>query len=115
MKTILVSVALCFTCLACTLHSQTFIKPKESFVLGNNQHDRFTVFVKNDSDSELTFYHAPVDGGRHSFQNLKPNEKTTFHVDKNTALLIENKTEKLAKVNLKVVGDLGLSMGYTNP
>ncbi len=33
-------------------------------------------------------------------------------VDKNTALVIDNQTNIMATVKLKITGDVGLSMGY---
>jgi hypothetical protein len=43
-----------------------------------------------------------------------PNETVKVKADKNTALVIENKSSEQANVTLKVTGDIGLSMGYKN-
>jgi hypothetical protein len=99
---------------SCALNSNTTIKPNDSFVLGNNEHGSFKVKLKNVSKNELEVYHAPIEGGKHSSQNVKPGESIRIRVDKNTALVIENKSADTASVDLKVTGDIGLSMGYKN-
>ncbi len=97
-----------------TLHSNTIIKPNDSFILGNNQHGTFKVKLQNVSKNEIEVYHAPINGGKHSFQIVKPDNKVTINVDANTALYFVNKSNDTASINLKVTGDLGLSMGYKN-
>ncbi len=95
-----------------TLTSNTIIKANESFVLGNNRHGSFKVKLRNVSTSNLDVYMAPVDGGIYSRQQVKPDETVSVHVESNTAIVIENATDKTASVDLKVSGDTGLSMGY---
>jgi len=114
MKYLFLIFALAILVSSCALNSNTTIKPNDSFVLGNNEHGSFKVKLKNVSKNELEVYHAPIDGGKHSPQNVKPDESTRIKVDKNTALVIENKSADTASVDLKVTGDVGLSMGYKN-
>jgi len=57
---------------------------------------------------------APISGGTHSPLIVAPNEIVKVKADKNTALIIENKSTEPANVDLKVTGDIGLSMGYKN-
>ncbi len=57
---------------------------------------------------------APISGGTHSPLIVAPNETVNVKADKNTALIIENKSTKPANVALKVTGDIRLSMGYKN-
>lgn len=97
-----------------TLNSNTSIKPNESFVLGNNEHGSFKVVLKNISNHDLRLVMAPVSGGTHSPLIVSPNETIKLKTDKNTALIIENKSTEPANVALKVTGDIGLSMGYKN-
>jgi hypothetical protein len=97
-----------------TLHSNTAIKPNDSFVLGNNEHGSFKVKLTNTSKNDLEVYMAPVAGGSHSRKTVKQNESISVKVEKNTALIVDNKSTDTASVNLKVKGDLGLSMGYKN-
>ena len=84
----------------------------ESFVLGNNKHGSFKVNLKNTSKNDIEVYEAPIGGGKHSLQVIKPNSMVTLKVDPNTALFIQNKSEDTAYVKLKVTGDVGLSMDY---
>lgn len=97
-----------------TLNSNTSIKPNESFVLGNNEHGSFKVVLKNISNHDLRLVMAPISGGTHSPLIVAPNEIVIVKADKNTALIIENKSTEPAHVDLKVTGDIGLSMGYKN-
>ena len=90
------------------------IKPKDSFILGNNEHGSFKVKLTNVSENEIKIYNAPINGGTHSPQIIRPNEIIIIKVEKNTALIFENKFDETASVNLKITGDLGLSMGYKN-
>jgi hypothetical protein len=95
-----------------TLTSTTSIDANNSFVLGNNPHGTFSVRLKNISEEDIELHRAPIDGGRHSFETVKPGETIKVNVDKNTALVIDNKSTKKASVELFVTGDTGLSMGY---
>ena len=97
-----------------TLHSTTTIKANDAFILGNNQHGRFFASVTNISTSPLTVWQYPIDGGRHSPLTLQPATNVKVRVDRNTALRIENSSEKSVDVQLVVKGDVGLSMGYKN-
>jgi hypothetical protein len=97
-----------------SLNSNTTIKPNDSFVLGNNEHGTFKVVLKNFSNHELKIFMAPNSGGTHSYIIVVPNETVKVKADKNTALVIENKSSEQANVTLKVTGDIGLSMGYKN-
>lgn len=97
-----------------SLTSNTTIKPNDSFLLGNNEHGSFKATLKNVSSVDLEVYLAPINGGKHSAQIVKPNEVISVKVDSNTALVINNKSADSASVDLKVKGDLGLSMGYKN-
>lgn len=98
-----------------TLHSTTYIKANDAFVLGNNEHGKFHVNVTNTSRYELTIWQYPIDGGRHSPLTLKPAGTAKIDVDKNTGIHIENNANEEVAVKLKVKGDVGLSMGYKNP
>jgi len=97
-----------------TLTSTTAIDAKNSFVLGNNQHGEFSVRLKNISQSDIEVHRAPIDGGRHSFETIKPGQTIKVKVEKNTAMVISNKSNEVASVELFVKGDTGLSMGYKN-
>lgn len=97
------------------LHSTTTIAANNAFILGNNQHGSFSVNLKNISKTEVTAWRCPIGGGQHSPVQVKPNEELFIRVEKNTALRIDNASEKTVNVQLKITGDVGLSMGYKNP
>jgi hypothetical protein len=97
-----------------SLTSNTTIKPNESFVLGNNEHGTFKVKLKNVSNHDLKIIMAPISGGTHSPITVSPNETVTVKAERNTAIIIENKSNDSASVDLYVTGDTGLSMGYKN-
>lgn len=116
MKTIITTLFLALIFTSCgvfgSLTSNTIIKPNESFVLGNNEHGTFKVKLKNVSNHDLKIIMAPIAGGTHSPIIVRPNETINVKADSNTALIIENKTNEEASVDLYVTGDTGLSMGY---
>jgi hypothetical protein len=97
-----------------SLTSNTTITPNDSFVLGNNEHGTFKVKLKNVSNHDLRIVMAPIAGGTHSPIVVSPNKTITVTAEKNTALVIENKSNEVASVDLHVTGDTGLSMGYKN-
>jgi hypothetical protein len=114
-KLIIVCIALiAFTTSCRTLTSVTTIKGNDSFILGNNEHRAYAVSLKNISSKEVTVYMAPIKGGTHTYQVVKPNQKVNVNVQKNTALVVENMSKEEVSVALKVVGDTNLSMGYKN-
>ena len=113
---ILLSAVCAFLAVSCgifsSLTSTTNIGPQDSFVLGNNRHGSFHVNLKNISSNPLNIHLAPIDGGTHSPVVVQPNQKLSLKVDSNTAVVIANQSNENASVELKVVGDTGLSMGY---
>lgn len=98
-----------------TLTSNTVIKAKESFILGNNQHGAYSVKLRNVSNKEISVHQAPLSGGEHSFMVVKPYQWATVSVESNTALIVDNKSDSVISVDLKVYNSFGsLSMGYKN-
>ncbi|MBC7642219.1 MAG: hypothetical protein H7174_07760 [Flavobacterium sp.] len=95
-----------------SLNSNTSIKPNDSFLLGNNEHGKFNVTLKNVSNHDIEIYFAPINGGSYSRQIVKINEVVTTKVAKNTAIVIENKSNEYASVDIKATGDLNLGMQY---
>ena len=118
MKSLITLFAILFLVTSCgvfgSLTSNTTIKPNERFVLGNNEHGTFKVKRKNVSDHDLQIMMAPITGGTHSPITVSPNETVTVKAENKTALIIENKSNEGASVDLYVTGDTGLSMGYKN-
>jgi hypothetical protein len=96
------------------LSSTTTIKANDAFILGNNKHGKFSVRLKNISNTEITIWQVPIAGGQHSSLKLGSQQKASLKVDRNTALRIENPSSAQIAVELIVTGDIGLSMGYKN-
>jgi hypothetical protein len=97
-----------------SLTSRTTIGANESFVLGNNPHGSYSVKLRNASKQPLTITQTQLDGTVISTTTAPYNEWLSLSVAKNTAIRIGNKSDKKADVDLKVVGDTNLSMGYQN-
>jgi hypothetical protein len=116
MKNIITIFAIVIATSSCSMFksvtSNTIINPQERFVLGDNVHGSFSVKLKNVSRNEVVLHRAPIEGGNHSYVTVQPNETVNVKVEKNTALIIENKTNDTASVHLYIKGDTGLSMGY---
>jgi hypothetical protein len=105
-------IVLLFTISCKTLTATTTIEANNSFVLGNNTHRPFSVQLKNISKSDIVVHQEPISGGQHSFETVKPRQTLHVYADKDTGLVIENKSDRQAQVELFVKGDTGLSMGY---
>ena len=118
MKTFITTFALGLLVSSCSifssLNSNTSIKPNDSFVLGNNEHGKFKVHLKNVSNHPVEIHLAPVAGGNYSYQTLAINEVVETKVPKNTAIVVENKSSEYASIDIKATGDLNLGMGYQN-
>lgn len=115
-KSYLVLLLVTFNLVSClpfkSLNSTTYIKANDEFILGNNIHGKFYANVTNTSNFDVTIWQYPNDGGRHSPINLKPSMSVKVTVDKNTSLRFENNSNEEVAIKLKVIGDIGLSMGY---
>ena len=112
---LILSIALTgFLLSACGTLTSTTIDANNSFVLGNNQHGTFNARMKNISENDVEIHRVPADGGHHSFETVKPGQTKKVKVEKNTALIIDNKSNNKVSVELVVQGDTGLSMGYKN-
>lgn len=118
MKTIITTIVLGLLLTSCSvftsLNSNTSIKPNESFLLGNNEHGNFKVTLKNVSNHPIEIHLAPINGGSYSYETLQINQTTRTKVPKNTAIVIENKSDQYAYVDINAKGDLNLSMTNKN-
>lgn len=116
MKKIIISIFTVVLFISCgafsSLNSNTSIKPNENFLLGNNEHGKFKVTLKNVSNHAIAIYFAPIEGGTYSRQTIEINQVVSTKVASNTAVVIENKSSEYASVDLKVTGDLNLGMTY---
>jgi hypothetical protein len=77
-----------------TLNSTTNIKPKESFLVGNNTHGKFSATVTNTSVKPITIWKCPLEGGNHSPITRYHLDTTKVKVEKNTTLRIENDSKE---------------------
>jgi hypothetical protein len=116
MKTFITTLGISILVSSCSifnsLESNTSIKPKDSFVLGNNEHGKFKVQLKNVSNHPVEIHFAPIAGGTYSYQTISINEVVETKVPKNTAIVIENKSSEYASIDIKATGDLNLGMGF---
>ena len=106
---------LCVTTMAMScrsLTSTTYIKPRQSFVLGQGKHGGYTINLKNKSRQEVTIRQIALDGALISSTVANPKQSLSVDVPKNTTLQIVNASDKQAQVALKLIGDTNLSMGY---
>ena len=110
----LISIALTSCSIFGKLTSTTTISPNNSFILGNNEHNRFTATAKNVSKQKLEIFLQPLNGQPELVQTLLPQESAKLNVPVNTAVIIKNNSTDTVNVELKVNGDTGLSMGYKN-
>ena len=102
-----------FTFGACrSLTSLTTIPANDSFMLGNNPHNAYSVTLRNESRKTITIYQLSLSGEVKGTILAEPQKWLSVTVPANTALQIKNKADVAANVALKVYGDTNLSMGY---
>lgn len=97
-----------------SLTSTTYIKPQDSFILGNNPHAPFSISLTNTSPHAISICQKPIDGITGEPTVVEPKKNIKVKVPSNTAVIIENASDESAEVALKVFGDTDLSMKYKN-
>jgi hypothetical protein len=95
-----------------TVYSTTSIEPKKSFVLGDNEHSAFEITIKNISEDNVALYRKPNGGTKEFIQFLNSNKSATLVIEENTALYVQNESDKKVSVELKLKSTSNLSMGY---
>lgn len=95
-----------------TVYSTTSIEPNKSFVLGENDHDAFEVSVKNISREDIKISKMPKGGTKESVQILYPDKKASIKIERNTALYLDNNSNKNVSVEIVLKSNSNLSMGY---
>jgi hypothetical protein len=116
-NSIIIIFAISLFCSSCAIvNSTTFIKAHDTFLLGNNKHEAFKVKFKNSSWHSVEVCKAAINGGeKYSLETVKPFQTIMLDVERNTALIVDNKSKMLATVKLVITGNSGnLSMGYKN-
>jgi hypothetical protein len=97
-----------------TLNSTTYIDAGKSFVLGDNQHGAFRVDLTNVSPFDINVYTRTLNGENKLEKKVAPKEKIELQAESNTAVIIQNPSNEKATVTLKVKGDIGLNMEYSD-
>ncbi len=120
MKKLLIALtALTLTASSCKtvyskVYSTTTIEAKKSFVLGDNDHEAYEVTIKKMSKDDVLLSQIQKGGTKQLIQVLNSNKSAIIKIEKNTALYIENKSDKKAIVELDIKSNSSLSMGYKN-
>ncbi len=112
MKNLLFLFFLVVSLLACrTLNSTTYIESGQSFVLGKGTHGNYQAQIRNVGKYNIEVLQNNA-GVTASLGYLKPNEKQLYPVAKNVTVMFKNASTEKAAIEIKLVGDTGLSMGY---
>ena len=114
MKNILLLIAT-FSLTGCALHSTTYIKPNDAFILGANEHGAFKVDVENTSKTPITAEVYSLDKTILSKASISPSKQGRIKVSRDNAVHIINSSTDTIAVRLKVKGDLNLGMEYRQP
>jgi hypothetical protein len=97
---------------ACALQSQTQIGPRQMFVLGEGKHGSYTATLKNVTNRPIDIFETQADGTEKKIATLQANEEKTVFVEANKRVCFRNDSDRMARINIKLVGDKNLSMGY---
>lgn len=100
---------------SCALHSTTYIKPNDAFILGANEHGTFKVDVENTSQNPITAEVYSLDKTILSKASISPSKQGHIKVSRDNAVHIINSSADTIAVRLKVKGDLNLGMEYRQP
>ena len=105
----------CISLGSCALHSTTYIKPNDAFILGANEHGSFKVDVENTSQNPITAEVYSLDKTILSKASISPSKQGHIKVSRDNAVHIINSSADTIAVRLKVKGDLNLGMEYRQP
>ena len=96
-----------------TIKSTTYIEPKQSFVLGENNHLSYSASVKNIGADKVEVLLFDKKGNETNLGTLAVGQSEKYRVPANHTVKFKNlSTNEDAKIKIRVVGDTGLSMGY---
>lgn len=97
-----------------TLTSALTVQPGKQFELGGNQRGAFTVQVRNVGDVPVTISERRADGQRVTRGTFRPGDGQTVQFSSGSAALVDNASDKPARLDLVVTGDTAnLSMKET--
>jgi hypothetical protein len=108
---VLFTAASCSTIKA-SFYSLTTIGPRDSFVLGANAHDAFSVRMRNVSRTPVTVRKKLASGEISLIEVVQPGETIALRADANAALIFENGSDRRADIKLTISGDTNLAMTY---
>lgn len=111
MKNYLKMIVLAFALAGCSrLVSDLTVQPGKQFRLGGNQNGDFTVQLRNNGQVPVTVSEQPADGMPVVLGTFRPGEGKTVRFAAGSAALVDNATNKPARLTLVVTGDKGLNM-----
>ncbi|WP_373513498.1 hypothetical protein [Persicitalea sp.] len=110
MKRYLLYITLTLLSACSTLKSDLTVQPGKQFRLGGNQNGAFTVQLKNTGQVPVTVSEQPATGQSVVLGTFRPGEGKTVRFAAGSAALVDNATDKSARLYLVVTGDKNLSM-----
>ena len=103
-------------CSRSALHSDLTVQPGKQFVLGGNQKGAFNVQASNKGQVSVTLSERRADGKIISLGEFVPGNKQTIRFGAGSAVLVDNRSDKSARLDLTVTGDKeNLTMQERNP
>lgn len=96
------------------LTSTTQIEANKSFVLGQGNHGSYNANIKNIAKSNVEVFKSAADGTMVSLGILEPGDQQQYAVPKDTKVAFMNIGKSMARIEIKLVGDTNLSMGYSD-
>lgn len=95
-----------------TLKSTTYIEPNQSFVLGENKHNGYNSSVRNTGEVKVQIVLIDENGEKNNVGVLAKGEEQKLRVPANNTVQFSNKSEQMAEIKIKALGDTNLTMGY---
>ena len=104
-------IVLAFALVGCSrLISDLTVRPGKQFRLGGNQNGAFTMQLKNTGQVPVTVSEQPSYGEALVLGTFRPGQGKTVRFAAGSAALVDNATNKSARLTLVVTGDKELSM-----
>ncbi|MDQ2773009.1 MAG: hypothetical protein M3Y54_21195 [Bacteroidota bacterium] len=95
------------------IHSVTFIKAGQQFVLGGQQRGAFRVKARNSGPVSVSVAERRANGVLEERGRLEPGQRAELAFAAGSAALVRNLGEREAKMDFVVKGDVSVSMGMT--
>ncbi|OON65809.1 DoxX family protein [Hymenobacter sp. CRA2] len=101
-------------CWAGGVHSDLSLEPGKVFVLGGGQPGPFRVVARNVGRVSVEVQERLADGAVAAKAILVPGQRATLTFGVGSAALLRNASAQLARLDLRISGTPGLSMGYAS-